>query len=883
MTTTTAKPKLRKYFIRTLLGMLIFILLAVVSGFITIYYNQSKIKQLFVAEINKSLQTEISVKDIEFSVFEKFPNASINFKEVVAKDATKDSLRDTLLTAKNIFLEFNLWDLYYKHYHIKNIELNDATVNIKVDKQGNDNFHFWKSTENQSASKFEFSLQKIKFKNVRVKYINKAVFQYYDFFVDKALAKGDFTNEIQAIKLQGNLQINHFQSEEAVYFSNEKADISLAGNINTQEESIEIQNGDLLLNDLNFDVKGKIYYAFSNKKLEINIKGKNIQLHNFIKELPKEQQLYFCNYESKGIFDFGMEIKGYYGGNHLPLITSNFNFRNGEIFHTKTKARLSNVAFQGSYSNGQDEKTENNYLNIHQFSCNLKNGKINASFVIYNFKNPSISCSVSANLNLEDLQQFIKNNNIATMQGNIVIDFNFKGKINKDALKITDFINSQTIGQASISKFQIKLKNDHRNYTNFNGAFSFTNNDIEINTLCGNISSSDVNIKGYFRNVIPFLFLENQKIEVNADLASKNIDLDEIIGTQQTPTGSNEFRLSDNYIFNLSIAANKIKFKKFKAKSLKGKISYTNHLFKAEQLSMESMDGNINGSMMINGSKNTKFLISCDVNTSNVNAQQLFYVFDNFGQNNMTSDNINGNITANIQFASLFNSYLQVDKKSIWSKINLKIENGKLLNYQPLMKLSRFINVDDLKEVSFKTIQNQILINNETIIIPAMDIQSSAINLGISGEHSFNNIINYRINILLSELSSKKRKQRKQQRLESTQEFGYEEDDGLGRTKLFLKVTGTMDNPIFKYDSKGLKEKLILDLKNEKRNLNNILKEEFKWLQRDSADIIQQQHFKVQEKGKYIINWEEETKEKQKKQTVSDSIPQSKMKIKWDD
>jgi len=297
---------------------------------------------------------------------------------------------------------------------------------------------------------------------------------------------------------------------------------------------------------------------------------------------------------------------------------------------------------------------------------------------------------------------------------------------------------------------------------------------------------------------------------------------------------------------------------------------------------MESMAGNVSGNMMIDGSQNAKFLISCNANTTKVNAQQLFYVFDNFGQKSLTSDNINGNITANVQFAAFFDTFLQIDKKSIWSKIDVKIENGKLLNYQPLLKLSRFINIDDLKEVSFKTLQNQILINDETIYIPAMDIQSTAINLGIFGEHKFNNAINYRINILLSELSSKKRKLRKQQKQKSQQEFGYEEDDGLGRTKLFLKVTGTIDNPIFKLDVKGLKDKLILDLKKENRNLNNILKGEFKWLRRDSADIIQRQRFKIQEKGKYIIDWEE-TKENQKKQTVLDTIPQSKTKIKWEE
>ncbi|MEI6695790.1 MAG: AsmA-like C-terminal region-containing protein [Bacteroidota bacterium] len=874
--------KFKKYLIRILLGILIFLVLAVGTGFLIIYFNQDRIKQVFVAEINKSLQTEISVKDIEFSVFEKFPNASLRFTNVIAKDAITDAVKDTLLQAKSIFLEFNIMDLYYKQYRIKNIELNDAIVNLRVNELGSDNFHCWKSSGKQSNDNLDFKLQNIKLNQVVVKYINKASFQYYHVLVEKATAKGDFSSNIQALQLEGKIRIHHFQSDNNVYFSNDEVKLDLAGMINTDAASIEIQKGDISINDLNFAVNGKINYADSNKVLSLHIKGKEIQLHDFIKELSKEQQAFLKNYQSKGIFDFAMAINGEYGGNHLPLIAANFNFRNGEIYHTETKARLTNVIIQGSYTNGKDGKAENNRLNIQQFSANLKDGNIKASFCISNFKNPTISCRTSAQINLKDLSELIKNDKITSMQGNMLIDFNFNGKIDKNALKISDFINSQCSGNANLNNVELQLKNDARQYKNINGIFTFTNNDIEIKSLTANISASDLSLKGYFRNVIPFIFLENQKIEINADLFSNNIDLDEIIGTQHNTAGNNEFRLSDYYTFKLSLHANKIKYKKFKANLLKGSLGYNNHLFKAEELSMESMDGKLNGNMMVDGSQNAKFLISCDVNLLKVNAQQLFYVFDNFGQTNMTSANINGSITANVQFAAFFNPYLQVDKKSIWSKIGLKIENGKLLNYQPLLKLSRFINVDDLKEVSFNTLQNQILIEHECIVIPAMDIQSSAINLGIAGEHNFNNNINYHINILLSELNSKKRKIRKQQKELANQEFGYEEDDGLGRSKLFLKVSGTIDNPVFKYDSKSLKDKILLDIKNEKRNLNKILKEEFKWLQRDSSEIIQQQRFKIQEKGKFIIDWEE-TKEKPKKQAISDSLPTSKIKIKWDE
>jgi len=60
--------KLKKIIIRALLGLISFILLLIITGFLIVYFNQDKIKRIFVTELNKSLRSEISVKDIDFSV-----------------------------------------------------------------------------------------------------------------------------------------------------------------------------------------------------------------------------------------------------------------------------------------------------------------------------------------------------------------------------------------------------------------------------------------------------------------------------------------------------------------------------------------------------------------------------------------------------------------------------------------------------------------------------------------------------------------------------------------------------------------------------------------------------------------------------------------------
>ena len=72
MENTSKHKKIKKILIRALLGLVSFILLLIITGFLIVYFNQDKIKRLFITELNKSLRTEISVKDIDFSVFDLF-------------------------------------------------------------------------------------------------------------------------------------------------------------------------------------------------------------------------------------------------------------------------------------------------------------------------------------------------------------------------------------------------------------------------------------------------------------------------------------------------------------------------------------------------------------------------------------------------------------------------------------------------------------------------------------------------------------------------------------------------------------------------------------------------------------------------------------------
>jgi hypothetical protein len=196
-----------------------------------------------------------------------------------------------------------------------------------------------------------------------------------------------------------------------------------------------------------------------------------------------------------------------------------------------------------------------------------------------------------------------------------------------------------------------------------------------------------------------------------------------------------------------------------------------------------------------------------------------------------------------------------MDLDKLYTDADLTIENGELLNMEALKCLSRFTKLKDLDDVRFATLKNQIEIKNQAISFPKMEINSSAINITAAGKHTFSNAIDYKVKLALAQLLFDKAKNAKRE----NEEFGEVADDGLGRVNLWLSMTGTVDKPVIKYDSKSAFQNVKNDIKVEKQNLKQILKDEFG--KKDSSTTTKT----PPKETKFTVNWGEEKKKPEKK------------------
>jgi hypothetical protein len=822
-----------------------------------------EVKKLFVTEINKNLISEVQIDNVQLSLVKDFPYASVRFSGVRIKEALKSPTNNNLLTAETISLRFSLWDLIRKKYRVKNIMLENIEFGPHAYADGSDNFHFWKQTGGSSNGDFNFELQRIILKNLHLRYIDDTTRTFMDVRVPGFTAKGNFGSSKYALDLAGNILINEFKTQGVSYISDRTFNLWLSMDADNNTGLYNIQKGAVETGKLKLEATGNLVYSEKHKQVNLDVSATGSTFEEMMSLVPAKYTKSIEGYKFQGKGDITSKITGIFGDSHLPAINVRLEMRNGSITERKSGVGLRNVTATAVYNVKQDGHNES--LSITNLKASLGNGFVSGSLVMLGFSSPTLKCNLNVSLNLNELQQFLKYEHFTSMSGWLKLYADFNGAISDIKHPASaDFLHSNFSGSGSIQQANLGLKNYDLPIKNIQSVFAFNGNDLQLQQLTFQAGRSDFNLRGTMGNLLSWLFVKNEILSVTGSLISQRFDWDQLSEAQQGSTNEYQFRLpGDISISNMQIHSTDFTFGKFSASNLTGIAQMHNKVLSVADIAMLTCQGKVTGQANINAQAPDYSLLQAKARLENVNVKMLFTEFGNFGQDDLVDKNLEGLISSDVIFAGTMKNNLDIDPNSIKTHADIVIGNGRLVNYSPMQSLSTYLKVEDLTDIRFATMHNQIDIANQVIYIPTMEIKSSALDLQLMGTHTFDNDLDYHFTIALADLVASKFKKRNKG-FDNQAEFGPVEDDGRGRTKVFVSLTGTVDNPIVKYDKKAMREKISSDMKEQKVELKQAFRKEFNMPAGDTSRKAQQLKdknvIKKQEQGKFVIEWDDDKK-----------------------
>jgi len=791
--------------LKKILWISLFVILSLpLIGYGLAWYFAKDLKAYAIAQINNRIEAKLEVGSIEISMFRHFPNIGLHLEQVHIINKPEQG-KGNLLSVKDAYINFNLWDVMTKNYQISNIILDSGNIDGFVDARGNYNYDIVKADSSKADSKFWLKLNYIELRNINFKHTQNQIVTA--FHINSLTATGTIKNNEIVFEQRSDINQLGIENNKTFICKNRVLKSYLHCDVNFDKEIFKIQKSSIVSEELNTGIEGNIYYG-KESTIDLSVKGQEMKISSLASLLGLS--LNSNEYKSEGDIYIDCKLNGRTDKNNSPEFKVYFGVKNGILY--KAQYQLKNINLKGEYHIEINKDAESGVLQIPSLTANINQSHISGNLYLKGLTNPSIETKLNAKIDASDLQFLMAEK--SRLAGKLDADINIiyhpvKGKSAQENIKAEGQISFDNLNY-NIPEHAIK---------SLNGVLRFNKSNIELNKLTGYYNESDFDLKGKLGNWYGYIF-NKEILDLNAVLSSQHFIYKSSLTNDSQ---SNAFALPPRVSAKIKFDCDQFDFNKLLFENATATAQMGEQYITVKNLKANAFGGNIVFESLDFRKIENGFLLDTKGNIYDISMSEFFKDFNNFGQDVLTFKQIGGKATIRgLQAYIYFDEKLNAISKKMKTEGRLQIENGELSNFEPALKMAKFIDVNELRNLKFSKLENDMIIYDGIIHMSQMNIQSNAINLSIKGEHDFNNNLNYYIKVKLNEVLFKKRTKN------TSDEFGELIDEGRRGVYLYLHMTGVPPDVKIAYDKKGFKKEASKNIKEEKEKVKELFKKEFK-------------------------------------------------------
>ncbi|MEN8157674.1 MAG: AsmA-like C-terminal region-containing protein [Bacteroidota bacterium] len=801
-------------------------LLLAIAGVVVVKFYGEDLQNYVLEQVNEQLDTKVYIEDVSVKVFQKFPSTSIVLHNITVWSSHNFNMSDfegsgadTLLTAETVNISFNLFGMIRGKFNIRQVEIKNGSLQILVDSKGEGNYRLRKEKSEGGETERLIDISQFRLIGFRISLDNQAKKIKADGSLESLELNGKFSRRNTQIKgtLKGSLQ--EISNKGILYASDREIGARL--NMDVKESVFTLKAAHFQIDRVMADVDGKLHvHPGSGIELNLAAAARDLEIHEVLDLLPSELSRPLQEIRGSGNLQVSTRITGMVNSTLTPCIEADFQTSNANLYWERIPFTLKNLNLTGSYSNGGEFNPVTTRLAIESLSAVIGKDHLSGKGEIENFFDPDFSFELEGDIHPDQWLTWYDSIPLDRVSGTVVTDLKVSGSYDRLNPPGQRFLAFDISGGIAMEDVMVRITPDGIPFKELTGSVQI-NNDFWEPSFSGSFGKTDFSISGTGLNLISYLLDGEEDLVASATFRSDYFDLGEVLSQlPKDSTGGNPTVLfPDNLDLRLEFTIHDFIKELLVAKNVRGIALYDSPFLYVDSLTMQTMEGTLRGSFGMAQDTEGNIVSNVDASLHQLDIRELFEAFHNFGQKQLTHEHLKGSISGTSVFSAQFDPSFAILPGSILSENDITIRNGELNGFSPIMALSRFVEVEELQNIRFETLENTILVRNSQVIIPSMDIQSNALNLSASGSHHFNNRYDYRLRLKLSEILYSKARGSK------NTEFDVAEDDSDTRT-LFLKVYDNGEGATVEMDRESASRKIKDDLKSEKEELKRILNEE---------------------------------------------------------
>lgn len=437
-------------------------------------------------------------------------------------------------------------------------------------------------------------------------------------------------------------------------------------------------------------------------------------------------------------------------------------------------------------------------------------------------------------LDFEELVPFMPDSLIEHISGKALVEIKSYGNVHMDSIEdqAMKIAFEQTKLMANLQNFSFEMFGDTlAQVKNLSLDFAMADDTIRIDNLFGHAHGIDfwmdstevwnaykafmleqkdqtiivnTHIKVGDIDYAPFAYLVEEDTTQLA--AADSIPTAEIVAGESSPTSPDEEEMYiPPYIVRGTMAVNSVKYGNMLLQNLSTLFRVDESLYVIDKFKLDAFGGSMVTSAVYDTRNDSLTTVMFKNEIFGMDIHQMLVDGENFGQEDFTHENISGKLTS-----SLDGRVVMQDTTIFYDKIimkgDLKLEDGGIYNFEPLMEVGKFTNLRELENLVFRTLETSIFIHKNNIYFPKTSIVSSAVDMAALGVQSFDSDYQYHITLFLRDvLLGKSDNLLKQQGMEKD---GFKGDDQSDRKGLFLVAMDRNGEKRHRWDQPALRRRM---------------------------------------------------------------------------
>ncbi|MBP8824074.1 MAG: hypothetical protein KBH07_10545, partial [Flavobacteriales bacterium] len=412
-----------------LVGLAAFALLLLALAAVA-WFFQDEVKAKLVAELNTHLTAPLHQDGIEFTLIKRFPQASLRIRNAFLREVRSDDQpADTLLFARDLYLEFSVFALLTGNYSVRDLHGTGVVLKPGMDTNGNSNWAVWKTDTAETtgtASRTAIDLRRVTFDDLNGSFHDARSGLVVALTSRKLALSGRFREAGSTLTAKGDVALRQWSNTNGVLLADRTAQVDLAMAFGRANALFQLEKGELLLGKATLNVTLDVTPGKIGHVLDLRANGFGLELAELVQLLPDQMRAAMRRYGMRGETDLALHYGGPLDGAG-PQLSLGLKLRNGRFTELASATAFSKV--QGEFAAEFTPAWVPAKLVVKNFSASSTSGPLSGHLDLQGQRNAKLNAYVQADLKLADLLRFAGLDTLEQVAGSLKAEARIQGRL----------------------------------------------------------------------------------------------------------------------------------------------------------------------------------------------------------------------------------------------------------------------------------------------------------------------------------------------------------------------------------------------------------------------------------------------------------------------